>query len=99
MSDHGSPPQLHSSKAMYPLLFLFAIAAAHAVVASYTPSIRRKHQAESVDNFLEKLHRVSNDTLFNDMMGASVGADVNRLTAHGKDMMLMFFLLFATSQA
>ena len=77
---------------MYPPLFLFAIAAAHAVVASYTPSIRRKHQAESVDNFLEKLHRVSNDTLFNDMMGASVGADVNCLTAHRKGMMLMFFL-------
>ena len=91
MSEQGSPPQLYSSKAMYPLVFLFAIGAAHAVVAGYAPSIRRKHQAESVDNFLEKLHHVANDTLFNEMMGASVGADVNHLTTHGKDIMLMVF--------
>ncbi len=62
---------------MLPLLFIFAIAAAHAVVASYTPSIGRTDQAKSVDKFLEKLRRVSNDTLFNEMMGTSIGADVN----------------------
>ena len=91
---HRSPSQLRSSKAMYPLLFLFAIAAAHAVVASCTPSIRQKHQAESVDNFLEKLHHVANDTLFNQMMGASVGADVGHLTAPGRHIMLMLVFFF-----
>ena len=96
MSEQGSPPQLYSSKAMYPLVFLFAIGAAHAVVAGYAPSIRRKHQAESVDNFLEKLHHVANDTLFNEMMGASVGADVNHLTTHGKDIILMVVFFFAS---
>lgn len=64
---------------MYPLLFFLAFTAVHAVVAGYGPStsMRRKHQADSVDNFLEKLNRVSNDTLFSRMMGTAIGADVN----------------------
>ncbi|KAI9449115.1 Six-hairpin glycosidase-like protein [Lactarius psammicola] len=60
---------------MLPLLFIFAIAAAHTVVASCTTDISRTEQAKSVDAFLEKLHRVSNDTLFTKMMGTSIGAD------------------------
>lgn len=90
MSDNSSPPEVRSSSGMYHLLFFLAIAAAHTVVAGYAPStstsIGRKHQAETVDNFLEKLNRVSNDTLFNLMMGTAIGADVNHssslLTGH-----------------
>lgn len=71
---------------MYPLFLILATAIAHVVGGSYTSSISRKHQSQSVDSFLEKLHRVSNDTLFNEMMGASIGADVNHqlllLTEH-----------------
>lgn len=62
---------------MYPLFLILATAIVHVVGGSYTSSISRKHQSQSVDSFLEKLHRVSNDTLFNEMMGASIGADVN----------------------
>jgi hypothetical protein len=84
---------------MYPLLLILATALAHVVVASYSPSITRKHQSQSVDIFLEKLHRVSNDTLFNKMMGASVGADVSDrsiskclLSLHNADICLFFVL-------
>lgn len=62
---------------MYPLLFILAIAAAHAVVASYIPSVMRTNQTESVRDYLDKLSFVSNDTLFNQMMGSTIGIDVS----------------------
>ena len=77
---------------MYPLLLILATAIAHVVGASYTSSISRKHQSQSVDDFLEKLHRVSNDTLFNEMMGASIGADVNHRLLPLNELMLMLIL-------